>query len=89
MTDQDNDLPFGLYERLITSGLKAKLLRFDPARSRIVKRSVDAAEAHTTFTRHIEQVVARGLDGVPDKDRAERQTTLTNSPRIMLRTLDF
>ena len=48
MTDQDNDLPFGLYERLITSGLKAKLLRFDPARSRIVKRSVDAAEAHTT-----------------------------------------
>jgi HKD family nuclease len=32
----DNDLPFGLYERLVTAGLKAQLLRFDPASTRVV-----------------------------------------------------
>ena len=31
------DLPFGLYERLITAGLKARLLRFDPTVIRVVK----------------------------------------------------
>jgi len=28
----NDDLPFGLYERLVTAGLKSRLLRFDTAR---------------------------------------------------------
>lgn len=41
MADQENDLPFGLYERLITAGLKARLLRFDPAAARVVSENAD------------------------------------------------
>jgi hypothetical protein len=42
MPDQD-DLPFGLYERLVTAGLKARLLRFDPASARVVKAELEPA----------------------------------------------
>jgi len=42
MPDQDDELPFGLYERLVTAGLKARLLRFDPAAARIVTQELDA-----------------------------------------------
>ena len=58
MPDNDEDLPFGLYERLITTGLKARLLRLDEARVRIVQEDLDPAEAHATLARHVEQVVA-------------------------------
>ncbi len=56
MPDQD-DLPFGLCERLVTAGLKARLLRFDPASARVVKAELEPAEAHATFARHIEELV--------------------------------
>ena len=36
MSNDDDDLPFGLYERLVTAGLKTRLLRFDSATTRIV-----------------------------------------------------
>ena len=45
MPDQD-DLPFGLYERLITASLKARLLQFDPAVTRVSTKGLDPAEAH-------------------------------------------
>ena len=46
MSTDDDDLPFGLYERLVTAGLKARLLRFDSATARIVTEEIDAAETH-------------------------------------------
>ena len=49
MSNDDEDLPFGLYERLVTAGLKARLLRFDSATTRIVTEELDAAEAHATL----------------------------------------
>jgi hypothetical protein len=53
MSNDDEDLPFGLYERLVTAGLKARLLGFDSATTRIVTQELDAAEAHATLARHI------------------------------------
>ena len=65
MSNDDDDLPFGLYERLVTAGLKARLLRFDSATARIVKEELDPAEAHATLARHIANVVARALERSP------------------------
>ena len=45
MPHKDDDLPFGLYERLVTAGLKARLLRFDPASARVVNEELDPAGA--------------------------------------------
>ena len=78
MPNQDTDLPFGLYERLITAGLKARLLRFDPASARVTKADLDPAEAHATLARHIEEVVARALNELPQEDRTARQSQLAN-----------
>jgi hypothetical protein len=73
----DNDLSFGLYERLVTAGLKAQLLRFDPASTRVVTQELQPTEAHVALARHIEDVVARALADLPH-DRAARQSQLAN-----------
>lgn len=78
MPDQDNDLPFGLYERLITASLKARLLRFDPAATRISTQGLDPAEAHATLARHVEDVVARALRGIPQEDRPAKGAEVAN-----------
>jgi superfamily II DNA or RNA helicase len=78
MSNADDDLPFGLYERLVTAGLKARLLHFDSDRARIVKKELDPAEAHATLARHIASVVARTLNALPQEDRATTQLALTN-----------
>jgi HKD family nuclease len=84
MPDHD-DLPFGLYERLITTGLEARLLRLDPACARVIRADIDPAEAHGTLARHIEDVVARALNGLPQEDRIARQSQLVNQ---IIRLLD-
>ena len=76
----DTDLSAGLYERLITTTLKDRLARLDSARISVQTRPVDPAEAHATFARHIEAVVARTLRGLPEKDRRERQPEIVNQP---------
>ena len=72
------DLSPGIYERLVTAGLKARLLRFDSAATRIVTEELDATEAHATLARHIANLVAGVLQAVPQEDRAAAQTELTN-----------
>src|SRR5689334_22664708 len=69
MPGQDDDLPFELYERLITVGLKARLLRFDDKNARVVTDELDGAEEHATLARHVEAVVARALRDLPDDQR--------------------
>ncbi len=71
-------VPLGLYERLITAGLKARLLRFDPAATRISTRGLDPAEAHATLARHVDDVVARALRGIPQDDRLAKQAEVAN-----------
>src|SRR5436190_7214625 len=78
MSNDDEDLPFGLYERLVTAGLKARLLGFDSATTRIVTEELDAAEAHATLARHIASLVADMLRALPQEDRGTAQTQLTN-----------
>ena len=78
MPDQDDDLPFGLYERLITAGLKARLLQFDPAAARVVRENVDPAEAHAILARHVEGLLANALRELPQEGRAAKQAELAN-----------
>jgi hypothetical protein len=85
MSNDDDDLPFGLYERLVTAGLKARLLRFDSTTTRIVTEELDTTEADATLARHIANVVAGVLRALPEEDRAAAQTELTNK---IIRLLD-
>jgi hypothetical protein len=78
MSNDEDDLPFGLYERLVTVGLKARLLRFDSDAARIVKKQIGPSEAHTTLARHVANVVARALKALPEHDRTAAQSELTN-----------
>jgi superfamily II DNA or RNA helicase/HKD family nuclease len=78
MSNDDDHLPFGLYERLVTAGLKARLLRFDSSTARIVKKALDPAEAHATLARHVATAVARALNSLPQEDRAAAQSELAN-----------
>jgi superfamily II DNA or RNA helicase len=78
MSNDDDDLPFGLYERLVTAGLKARLLRFDSNIARIVKKELDPGEAHGALARHVANVLSRALDALPQADRVEAQSELTN-----------
>jgi superfamily II DNA or RNA helicase/HKD family nuclease len=78
MSNDEDELPFGLYERLVTAGLKARLLRVDSNTARIVKKELDPFEAHTTLARHIANVVSRVLNGLPQENRAAAQSELTN-----------
>jgi superfamily II DNA or RNA helicase/HKD family nuclease len=78
MSNDDDDLPFGLYERLVTAGLKARLLRFDSDTARIVKKELDPAEAHAALARHVANVLSRALNALPQADRVAEQSELTN-----------
>ena len=73
-----DDLPFGLYERLITASLKARLLQFDPATTRVSTQDLDPAEAYATLARHVEDVVARALRGIPQEDRVAKGAEVAN-----------
>src|SRR3982751_1785015 len=78
MSNDHDDLPFGLYERLVTAGLKSRLLRFDSATTRIVTEELDATEAHATLARHLANLVAGVLRALPQEDRGTAQRELTN-----------
>ena len=78
MSNDDDDLPFGLYERLVTASLKARLLRFDSDTVRIVKKELDPAEAHAALARHVANVLSRALNALPQADRVAEQSELTN-----------
>ena len=73
-----SDLPKGLYDQLVTAGLKARLLAFDRNRTRIEQKPVDAAEAHAILARHVGAAVARALRELPAEDRLQEQVQLTN-----------
>jgi superfamily II DNA or RNA helicase len=88
MADQD-DLPFGLYERLITTRLKARLLGFDAAKARVVTENLDPAEAHATLARHIEELIARVLSDLPEEGRVEKQSQVINEViRLLAKQVD-
>lgn len=73
-----DDLAFGLYERLITADLKARLLQFGPDVARIKTRAIDPAEADATLARHVEAIVARALRSLPAQQRELAQAAVAN-----------
>jgi superfamily II DNA or RNA helicase/HKD family nuclease len=73
-----DDLPFGLYERLLTANLKERLLQFRSDTARVTKRAVDPAEAHLTLARHVQVVVARALRSLPAHQRESAQAHVAN-----------
>lgn len=73
-----DDLPFGLYEQLVTTGLKARLLRLAPESVQVLRRAVDPAESHSVLARHIREVVDQALRELPQEERLATQTDLAN-----------
>lgn len=74
----DFDLPRGLYERLVTTALKARLDSADPSLVDIRVRPVAAEDADETLARHVRTIVARALSELPERDRPECQVAVTN-----------
>ena len=74
-----DDLPFGLYERLLTASLKAKVLEFRASKGHADTVHLDKAEASATLARHVEGVVSRALADLPADGRAEKQVEVANS----------
>jgi superfamily II DNA or RNA helicase/HKD family nuclease len=88
MSDDAPDLPFGVYESLVTRALNRRLLQFDPNRARIHRKPIDPAEAPGALARHVERIVERALDGLPAEERLVRQTELANSLLDVLQGVD-
>ncbi len=78
MSHKDPDLPYGLYERLITTGLKDRLLPFDRANARVVMGALDQAEAPASLARHVGEAVARTLHDFSEETRTAKQSELVN-----------
>jgi superfamily II DNA or RNA helicase len=72
------DLPFGLYEQLITAGLKARLLELDAHDVRVVRRSLDPSESHGTFARYLHVLFTNALEGLPNEDKIVKQAEIVN-----------
>lgn len=83
-----SDLPFGLYEQLITARLKSRLIELDPSRTTVRRQPVDAAEAHTVLARHVRHVVANALRALPAEGRLSLQTELVNELMSLLGSSD-
>ena len=62
-------LAFGLYERLITRALRAKLDALEREGAAVARVApLDTAEAHARLARHVEGIVARALRDLHDSD---------------------
>ena len=83
-----SDLPPGLYDRLITDELKARLQQFDPARTRITLQELDSAEAHSVFAKHVGEAVSRALRELPAHERIAKQREITNELLNLLVSAD-
>ncbi len=77
------NLPDGLYDLLITRAVERELQHIDSSR-RFADEQLDPAEAHLPLARHIAAIVKTALRGVPDEERAVRQTEICNE---IVRTL--
>jgi superfamily II DNA or RNA helicase/HKD family nuclease len=81
----DKKLAPGLYDRLITTELKSRLLEFDPDTTTLRQQPVDEAESHSVLARHVGDAVNRVLRELPARDRLQKQQEITNE---LLRLLE-
>jgi superfamily II DNA or RNA helicase/HKD family nuclease len=84
------ELPPGVYEELITTGVEAQLVPVDS--ELVLREQLDPADADVALARHIGQLTQRALRSLPttargdDRDLVTRQVELTN--RIALAIVD-
>jgi len=83
-----SDLPLGLYERVITARLKARLLKLDASQTTITKEPVDGAEAYVVLARHVKSAVSDALRSLPAEERLARQAELANQLLLVLQNSD-
>lgn len=72
------DVPPGVYEHLLTAGLKARLGEIDELL--VQRENLDPADAHESLTRHIAEITRRAIQGVGGSDGVAvgRQVELAN-----------
>lgn len=73
----NKDLPTGLYDRLVTAGLKRSLESFNREQLSLV--GADDGDAYVSMTEHLRRLIERILRSVPEEDRLKKQTELCNS----------
>jgi superfamily II DNA or RNA helicase len=84
------ELPPGVYEELITTGIEARLVPVDS--ELVLREQLDPADADVALARHIGRLTQRALRSLPttargdDRDLVTRQVELTN--RIALAIVD-
>lgn len=78
MAGLPNDLPFGLYESLVTKELDHRLSRLDPTRVAHTLGAVDKAELVTRLGRHVREVVGHALSGLPTDVRNAKGIEIAN-----------
>ena len=74
----DDQLPFGLYEQLLTERLAAQLGALDQTTTEVITEPVDKAELHLRLGRHVRDLVARVVSGLRGDERNEVAPRLTN-----------
>ena len=83
-----SDLPLGLYQRIITARLKARLLKLDASRTTTIQEPVDSAEAYAVLARHVQDAVSNALRSLPAEERLARQAELANQLLLVLQNSD-
>lgn len=73
-----DDLPLGHYARLVTKGLRSRLDRLDSKTVEVWTEPVDRAELGTRLSRHVQDVVARALAGLPTELRESKSVEIAN-----------
>ncbi|HUP49157.1 MAG TPA: DUF3427 domain-containing protein [Thermoanaerobaculia bacterium] len=70
-------LPDGLYDLLVTQAIERELSRLGSGR-RADTEPLEPADSHLLLSRYIATVVREALRGVPEEERASRQTQICN-----------
>ncbi len=73
-----NELPTGLYERLITEDLKDAIAKQDALGRISEKAPLDVADGDVALARHVYGLVLRALRSVPQSERPAAQVRLVN-----------
>lgn len=78
----DDDLPAGLYERLLTVALAERVAALD---GRAIVEELDDDDAHVAIARHVSRLMARALRDLSDDERTAAQARVANAVLADLR----
>jgi superfamily II DNA or RNA helicase/HKD family nuclease len=84
----DDELRDGVYERLITAALEAKLRRLGAQGHRVERDTVEPAEAPAVLAQYLGALVRQRLEGLTEEAGTAAQIALANQILELLRTED-